>query len=527
MLSEQAIRLVTEFATKGEENLERAKGKVADLEGHIGSLQDLFGAGMSPMEKFTSGLEMMGTAVLDNGVASMAAFAGSVLIVGAAVGKSIQLFAAHYSKMIEFQKAVGMNTEEMHVFSSTVIEAAQRYGVAIDKVGDIAMRVSIGTKGTTSDVGKLAGSLGLLSTVTGASAASLGDLHRFFTRTMHWSEDAATHFLKAVKVSTDELRVPFSDVIDTIGEMGLEFSKMTPGITRDMVALITSLKAANLQNPAQVLRQMLDPKSALGMMYSAAANNSQFLETLSGATRIPTIEAIQDKSSRFGAMRGLEDQFPGVPYQALKALNDIRENKTFDKISSALEGALGMSASALDSREQSLLNPFTKLGMAVDKLSASFVSMGQTVTEVLLPAIEWFADVTKDVADLLDLGFRGGVVGAALLEGADTLANPESSEALKKDEEARKNNKDKYEKANPGKTFLEGSDLWGGVNRGPVPVASAGTDIGVMILNELRSIYKANKDQLAVMLRPDLGGSASRSEVASNYGALDLLVGKA
>jgi hypothetical protein len=301
-----------------------------------------------------------------------------------------------FNMIMDTRKEMGLTLPEAQKFGANVLSMTARFGVAMDKVSNIARFVGAGTKIAHNSVVQLAGALAMISEASGASEQAVGDLGFLLHRTMGLNEEAAE--------------------AASAGVLGVA---RNTGVTMD--ALIGHLKAAQkaifiaMQDPNVSGEQALSRIAALAAgMVKAGASTAQVDSVMA---------TLGDRSSNLfkvwaggkfslenlnNYMEGIAEQIKSGAIAAASAgeIWDKLGPITLAKLAESAKGAkvdveefnriLAMTPEERAKWVAGTIGPLQRLGLAWGKF---FGEQTKAFNEILGGPMTWFLNKIADIAD--------------------------------------------------------------------------------------------------------------------------------
>ena len=330
-----------------------------------------------------SSLTMLKGALIHLGV-NVAARAFGYMVSGART--ALGWFVEHEKQMTKFRRVMGLSTEELRVFSGSVISSTSLYGANIATVRNLAMELSVGLKNTSKDAVALAASLSQLETISGISADTSKKLYTnlvdyvkvldptnidiFILKTKELSRVNKINADTLLDVIGSHREAYMWNWADSSGRLGPETGKKVLEDTKILGAAIGAARG-NMSNLSVILGGLEKKTSAWSDQFRAS--NGNLLE----AVKLVSDLAESTDVSAGGAESFLE-QYGMMPAEALKLKEALElvgkvqvDNAAIDKKSKA----------DLIADEKSRMTAYEKLGVKMLEIKDAAIAVGNAIVD--------------------------------------------------------------------------------------------------------------------------------------------------
>jgi hypothetical protein len=394
-LDDMATRFVLQWVVKDADKLKVVREQVVGLQTTVQKMGSTVGSGLTPLRQFSIGLQMMGSSITSSNLTRMIAYGSAIGLVTVSVGalvKSIFNVAVQFSK---WRKELGMDNAQVEEFGKSVIDVSRQYGVAIDKVGTIAIQVAAGTGKVKQDIIDISAALTRMALITGADANVLGNLFSYMYKGLHASKDETQNFLDVWEFVSGKMKVSFGEVIASVDGLegklkalddksALKILKQLPG------AFIMAKGTKYAEQFAEAMGNVIDAGSKFGLMFRSMDENlSTFIDTVGDL--VPAGEIMDT------AILKMAEQY-GVSPQALVFWKKLKEYK--DEVLKTEATARGMSPEALKRALESKKTPMDELTIAVNKLTAAWQGLAAALQPAFKGVIEGITGALEELSNI-------------------------------------------------------------------------------------------------------------------------------
>lgn len=327
--------------------------------------------------------------------------AGSVGFTGAALaGLSVYLgvmgkkWFSWFNMIMDTRKEMGLTLPEAQKFGANVLSMTAKFGIAMDKVSNIARFVGTGTDIANNKVVELAGHLALLAKTTGASEQSVSDLGFFLHRTMGMSEELAKSVSTSVVGIARKTHVSMEALQTDIqaGRKAIFIAAKDiggPAALGKLTAIAAGMRqvGARTDEVGSIMETLGDKSSKLFQVFAGSGYNLQTLQRyMSGIAQQINSGALAAASA-------------GEIWEKLGPITLEKLAKSTDNTAASMKEFAriqNMTAKDQEAFLQETLGPLDRLGLAFGKF---FGEQTKAFNAIVGGPMTWFLNKVADIAE--------------------------------------------------------------------------------------------------------------------------------
>jgi hypothetical protein len=340
------------------------------------------------------------------------------------VGKALDNWKNFTVEQEKYARATGMTRDETREFSAEIISASSKYGVALDKVQNMANFLGKGMKGARKEVARFAGDLSNFADLTESGEENTQQLARVMTRRMGMGFDQTEKAMFGYRAMAKEAGIETSELTQLLAEnenfIRVKGKKGAELMAAQGAAMAASMREAGFDftHTQEVMRALGDQESKLMDHFRTAGFDvTKLAFQMKGLTNTldPNNPAAYEK-----AISDMEQTF-GISRQAIEAMaasaDDIN-NKMETYTDTTAQDLVKLRADLEDSA-----GPLKKLERSWNKVVNSMTGV---LNDILFPALEFWIDKIEMIVQ--------GVKGLLGIVDKDTTfqATTEEEKAVQK-----------------------------------------------------------------------------------------------
>jgi hypothetical protein len=314
--------------------------------------------------------------------------------------KTIGDWGKFYVQMQDIRRETQMTQTDIAEFSSQVISSSASYGIALNKVANMARFVGQGMNLARTGVARLAGDLQNVAELTATTDETMGKFGHFLHRQLRLTEDQAfqstvaiTALSRATNVAQEQITTHMNNAQKAISIMAQEVGPQE-AVNR-MGALIASMvkAGARTEDVSAVTDTLSDRQSKLFRIL--AANEFEFSDLQNVMT------GVNKQISKGGLAAAATERTWSLGVQTLKslhrALGGVKETQA------ATIPIMNMNRKALQNYVEQDMSPLQRIGRAFNKFWTDQV---KAINELAGPAVRQWAQDWGFAAEIMLNKFR-------------------------------------------------------------------------------------------------------------------------
>lgn len=282
--------------------------------------------------------------------------------------EAFEAWKSHYITVVEWRREFAHAAEDVEDFSTRVIGASAKYGGSLRTVTEVSMLMSRGLKRGSAQVDEIAGKIGQLERLTGASGETVALLRRnIVTLNESMSDAEFEHNIYAIRALTRETGSSAKELLSIMGESRNVFSRFpndTESLMHGIAVVGTAFDQAggNARMLESVLQSIGQSGSEASRLFvgSAGKDLKEYLRIL-GETALGASEWGIEIGTAQEILRGYGFQGESAIRTLIKSVKLVDENKEM------LKGALEKPTSRLKEEEFGMMKTTEKILFTLQK----------------------------------------------------------------------------------------------------------------------------------------------------------------
>ena len=311
------------------------------------------------------------------------------------VNKAFESWKEFTVQQEEFARATGMSQDQVREFSVEVISASSKYGVALDKVQNMAHFVAKGYKGAQKEVVRFSGAISNFADLTGSGEEETGKLARALSRRLGMGFEGAEKAMFGYRAIAKSARIETSELTQVLSEnenfLRVKGKKGVALMSAQGAAIAASMResGAEVDSVREVMSALGDQNSRLMDHFRTSGFDvtklSKQMRNLT-STLDPSHPAAYEK-----AISDLESTF-GVSRQAIEAMANSADG--IGKKMDIYRETTGRELVDLRNELEQTTGPLKKLERSWNRVMNSMTGV---LNSTLLPALQFWVDKLDDV----------------------------------------------------------------------------------------------------------------------------------